>query len=131
MKKLFKYLGFLVLVVVLLASAFFVHVWYFKPYDINLFFGRTALQFALKSPETLSSVRVFEGFGITGHNADLDDASLASGDEAIAFMKKAHKTLLSYQDEDLDAADNVVLVKYLGRRRTFQIPQLSCESTVW
>jgi len=49
MKKIFKYLGGLLLVVVLLASVFFVHVWYFKPYDINLFFGKTALQFALNS----------------------------------------------------------------------------------
>ncbi len=107
MKKIFKYLAGLLLVVVLLASAFFVHVWYFKPYDINLFFGRTALQFALKSPETLSSVRVLEGFGIDGHNARLDDASIAAGDESIEFMLKAHKTLLSYADEDLNAADKM------------------------
>ncbi len=107
MKKLFKYLAGLLLVVVLIASAFFVHVWYFKPYDINLFFGKTALQFALKSPETLSSIRVLERFGIEGHNAELDDASLASGDEAMAFAKEVHKTLLSYQDEDLDATDKM------------------------
>lgn len=107
MKKLFKYLGLLLLVVVLFASAFFVHVWYFKPYDINLFFGKTALQFALKSPETLSSVRVLEGFGIDGHNAELDDASLASGDEGFAFALKTHETLKSYKDEDLDATDKM------------------------
>lgn len=105
MKKIFKYLGGLLLVVVLLASAFFVHVWYFKPYDINLFFGRTALQFALESPELLSSVKVLEGFGIDGHNAELDDASLASGDKTFKNVLAAHKTLLSYADEDLNAAD--------------------------
>lgn len=107
MKKLFKYLAGLLLVVVIMASAFFVHVWYFKPYDINLFFGKTALQFALKSPETLSSVRVLEGFGINGHNAELDDASLAAGDETIAYMLKTHETLLSYDDADLNAADKM------------------------
>ncbi|MCX7553151.1 DUF885 domain-containing protein [Marinicella sp. S1101] len=107
MKKLFKYLGGLLLVVVLIASAFFVHVWYFKPYDINLFFGKTALQFALNSPETLSSVRVLEGFGIDGHNAELDDASMAAGDEAFAFALEAHETLLSYEDEDLNATDKM------------------------
>ncbi|MEZ5471513.1 MAG: DUF885 domain-containing protein [Marinicella sp.] len=107
MKKLFKYLGALLLVVVLLASAFFIHVWYFKPYDINLFFGRTALQFALQSPELLSSVRVLEKFGIDGHNEKLDDASLASGDEMFKNILAAHETLSSYQDEDLDTADKM------------------------
>lgn len=107
MKKLFKYLGGLLLVVVLLASVFFVHVWYFKPYDINLFFGKTALQFALQSPEMLSSVRVLEGFGIDGHNAELDDASLASGDKTFEKVLEAHETLLSYKDEDLDANDKM------------------------
>ena len=107
MKKLFKFLGGLLLVVVLLASAFFVHVWYFKPYDINLFFGKTALQFALKSPETLSSVRVLEGFGIDGHNAKLDDNSLAAGNETIEFMLDVHETLLSYEDDDLNADDKM------------------------
>ncbi len=106
-KKLFKYLAGLLLLVLVLGSAFFVHVWYFKPYDINLFFGRTALQFALESPETLSSVRVLEGFGIDGHNAELDDASLASGDRTIEKMLDAHETLLSYADEDLDPDDKM------------------------
>lgn len=107
MKKLFKYLGGLLLVGVVLASALFVHVWYFKPFDINLFFGRTALQFALESPEMLSSVRVLEGFGIDGHNAELDDASLASGDRTFEQVLAAHETLLSYADEDLDPADKM------------------------
>lgn len=106
-KKLFKILGGLLLVVVLFASAFFVHVWYFKPYDINLFFGRTALQLALQSPEMLSSVRVLEKFGMDGHNAKLDDASMASGDEMFANILQVHKTLKSYQDEDLSPADKM------------------------
>ena len=106
-KKILKILGGLLLVVVLLASIFFVHVWYFKPFDINLFFGRTALQFALQSPETLSSVRVLEQFGLDGHNAELDDASLAAGDRTIEYMLETHETLLSYADEDLDPADKM------------------------
>ena len=107
MKKFFKIIGGLLLVVVLLASAFFVHVWYFKPYDINLFFGRTAIQFAMDSPETLSSLRVLEGIGIEGHNAELNDASLAAGDRTLENMLAAHETLLSYADEDLSPADKM------------------------
>lgn len=104
-KRILKIVGVLALVGMIGAGAFFVHVWYFKPYSINLFFGREALQFALESPELLSSIRVLEKFGIDGHNAELDDASLASGDEMFEKLKKAHATLVSYDDEDLSAAD--------------------------
>ena len=107
LKKILKYFAVLLLVVVLAGSAFFVHVWYFKPYDINLFFGRTALQFALQSPETLSSLRVLEKFGIEGHNAELNDSSLAAGDATFERVLEAHQTLLSYADEDLDPADKM------------------------
>ena len=104
-KKILKILGSLMLLAVVLAGAFFVHVWYFKPFSINLFFGREALQFALESPEMLSSIHILEQFGIDGHNAELDDESIASGDRLFARLKKAHATLVSYEDEDLSAAD--------------------------
>lgn len=81
---------------------FIVHTWYFKPFSINHFFTRTAIQFALDSPEMLSSIRVFEKFGIDGHNAKLDDASMAAGDKTFEKIQQAHQTLLSYDDEDLD-----------------------------
>ena len=83
-KKVLKILGSLMLLAVVLAGAFFVHVWYFKPFSINLFFGREALQFALESPELLSSIHILEQFGINGHNAELDDESIASGDRVGA-----------------------------------------------
>ena len=105
LKRILKIVGVLMLVGIIGAGAFFVHVWYFKPYSINLFFGREALQFALESPELLSSVRVLERFGIDGHNAELDDASLASGDRMFEKLKNAHATLVSYEDTDLSAAD--------------------------
>ncbi len=104
-KKILKILGSLLVLAILLAGAFFVHVWYFKPFSINLFFGREALQFALESPELLSSIHVLEQFGIDGHNAELDDDSIAAGDRMFVRLKKAHATLLSYEDEDLSAAD--------------------------
>lgn len=105
LKKILKGLGVLLVLAILAAGSFFVHVWYFKPFSINLFFGREALQFALESPELLSSIRVLEQFGIDGHNAELDDESIASGDRMFARLKRAHATLVSYDDADLDAAD--------------------------
>ncbi|MBL4659581.1 MAG: DUF885 domain-containing protein [Alcanivoracaceae bacterium] len=107
MRKTLKYLGLLILLAILLLTTFIVHVWYFKPFSINHFFTRTALQFAIESPEMLSSIRVFEKFGIDGHNAQLDDASMASGDRTFKKMHEAHETLLSYADEDLDETEKM------------------------
>jgi uncharacterized protein (DUF885 family) len=106
-KKILKIVAGLLVLAIFLGGVFFVHVWYFKPFDINLFFGRTALQMALESPELLSSIRVLEPMGIDGHNAELDDESLASGDRFINKMKAAHQMLLSYADEDLSPADKL------------------------
>jgi uncharacterized protein (DUF885 family) len=105
LKKAFKILALLLVLLVLAGGAFFVHVWYFKPYDINLFFARTAAQFALDSPELLSTLRVLEPLGITFHNDDLDDESIAAGDRMFARIRNAREVLLSYDDEDLDATD--------------------------
>ena len=90
-----------------LGVGFFIHVWYFKPYDINLFFGREALKFAVQSPQLLSSIHVLEQFGINGHNAKLDDNSMAATDRLLAHLKEAHQGLVSYHDEDLSEADQM------------------------
>ncbi len=68
---------------------------------------REAIQFATKSPELLSSIRVFEKFGIDGHNAKLDDASIGAGDELFKNLHKTRKMLLSYQEEDLDDTEKM------------------------
>jgi uncharacterized protein (DUF885 family) len=104
-KKTIKILASLLGVAVVLGGLFLAHTWYFKPFTINLFFARTFLQIGLDSPEMMSSIRVLEQFGIKGHNAELDDESLASGDRFMARMKKAHRVLQSYDDDDLDAGD--------------------------
>lgn len=102
-----KWLGLTVAVVVLLSGAFIAHTWYFKPVDINLFFGRAFFQVALQSPEMLSSIRVLEQFGIKGHNAKLDDASQAAGDRLFARLEEVRNTLVRYEDADLSEADRM------------------------
>jgi uncharacterized protein (DUF885 family) len=105
LKKLLKIGGMVLAVVIVAGGLFLAHTWYFKPVNINLFFARTMLQIMLDSPELLSTLRVLEPLGITGHNAKLDDESLASGDRFMAQLKDAHRVLLTYEDEDLGAAD--------------------------
>ena len=104
-KKIMKWVGLTLVVLLLLGGAFIAHSWYFKPVNINIFFARAFLQVALESPEMLSSIHVLEQFGIKGHNAELDDDSIAAGDRLFAHMKESRETLLSYEDEDLSEGD--------------------------
>jgi uncharacterized protein (DUF885 family) len=105
LKKFLKITGSLFGAVVLLAGLFVFHTWNFKPLTINLFFAKTFLKVGLESPEMLSSIRVLEQFGIDGHNSELDDESMESGDRFMDQMEEAHQVLKSYKDEDLNEAD--------------------------
>ena len=78
MRKFFKWLGISVLGVLLIVSGLVINTIWFKPFFINAFYERAFLGFALESPEVLSSIRLFEQFGIDGHNAELDDISPAA-----------------------------------------------------
>ncbi len=104
-KKIMKWFGLTMAVVLVLGGAFIAHSWYFKPVNINIFFARAFLQVALESPEMLSSIHVLEQFGIKGHNAELDDESMAAGDRLFAHLKQSRETLRSYEDADLSEGD--------------------------
>lgn len=104
-KKILKWLGLSLAVVLVLGGAFVYHTWNFKPVNINLFFARAFLQVALESPEMLSSIHVLEQFGIKGHNAKLDDESIEAGNKLFAHLKESREILLTYEDEDLSAGD--------------------------
>jgi len=106
-KKILKWLGLTLAVILLLGGAFIAHSWYFKPVNINIFFARSFLQVALESPEMLSSIRVLEPLGIKGHNAKLDDDSMAAGDRLFEHMKDSREMLLTYEDEDLSEGDQM------------------------
>jgi len=95
-KKLLKWFAILLLVLLLVGSALAAHTWYAKPLAINWFYGRVFLQFALDSPEMLTQMRLFDQFGIKGHNAKLGDASLAHEDEQLAKLERDYATFKSY-----------------------------------
>jgi uncharacterized protein (DUF885 family) len=105
LKKILKISGVLLAVIILIGGLFLAHTWFFKPVNINLFFGRTMMQVMSESPEMLSTLHVLEPLGIKGHNAKLDDESLAAGDRFMAQLSDAYDVLMSYQDEDLSDAD--------------------------
>lgn len=104
-KKIMKWSGITLTVLLIAGGIFIFHSWNFKPVNINIFFARAFLQVGLDSPEMLSSLHVLEQVGIKGHNAELDDASMASGDRLFAQLKASREVLISYDDDDLSEAD--------------------------
>ncbi|GLX82124.1 DUF885 domain-containing protein [Thalassotalea eurytherma] len=107
-KTIFKRLGQLLLLVVVLAGSFAAHEWYAqKPFMFRAFLDRTMVKMAFDSPETLTSLGFLESMGIKGHNAELDDDRPEKGDELFAQVEQIHQTLLTYQDEDLSEDDQL------------------------
>jgi uncharacterized protein (DUF885 family) len=96
MRAILKWLFRLLLLALVLAGAFFVHVWYFKPYKIDWFYTRTFARYVLDDPELLSSIRILESVGLNFHNNDLSDASVARDNRQFEQLKQDYATLRSY-----------------------------------
>ncbi|WP_442855127.1 DUF885 domain-containing protein [Colwellia sp. TT2012] len=96
----------MLLTVIVVASSFAAYEWNAdKPLRFRSFVDREVLKMAFESPETLTSLGFLESVGITGHNGELDDASLAKADELYVKLKQIHKTLNSYENDSLTEAD--------------------------
>ncbi len=105
-KKIFKWLGILLLTVIVIGGSFAAYEWNAdKPMRFRSFVDREVLKMAFESPETLTSLGFLESIGITSHNGELDDASLEKADELFVKLKQVHKTLNSYEDNSLSASD--------------------------
>ena len=103
MKAFFKWVGILLLSVILLAAALAAHEWNAKkPLFFRAFLDRSLIKVALTSPELLTSIGVLESIGIKGHNAELNDDSEKRSEEMFALMKEVRQNLLAYEDQDLD-----------------------------
>ena len=103
-KKVFKWIGLTLLVVIVLGGSFAAHEWYAdKPFMFRAYLDRQMLKVAFEDPETLTSLGFLESMGINGHNAHLDDVHPDRTDEFFAEMKVFGDGLLQYDDEDLDA----------------------------
>ena len=107
-KKIFKWLGIILLTIIVLGGSFAAYEWHAdKPMRFRSFVDREVLKMAFQSPETLTSLGFLESVGISGHNAELDDASLAKADELFVKLKTVHQTMNAYDDESLSDADRL------------------------
>ncbi|HVJ62208.1 MAG TPA: DUF885 domain-containing protein [Tahibacter sp.] len=103
MKRVLKWLGVLLFVLVVGLGALFVHVWYFKPAKIDWFYGRAFAKFALESPEMLSDLRIVPPW-LDFYSDKLDDASPAGVQRAFELTRETHDMLRSYDRNALDAS---------------------------
>jgi uncharacterized protein (DUF885 family) len=101
MRTLLKWLLWLVMLALVLGGAFFVHVWYFKPYSVNWFYGRVFGQFALQSPELLSNMRILPPWADFYSNK-LDDASLQHETEMADLVRANAEMLHRYDRAAMD-----------------------------
>jgi uncharacterized protein (DUF885 family) len=101
MRTVLKWLLRLIVLVLLLSGAFFVHVWYFKPLSIDWFYGRVFAQFALQSPELLSNMRVLPSWA-DFHSGKLDDASPQHDAEMAEMTRDDAQMLHRYDRNALD-----------------------------
>ncbi len=101
MKTFFKWLLRLILLVVVLVGAFLIHVIYFKPYKVDWFYDRVFAQFALDSPEMLSSMRILPP-SLDFYSDKFDDASVAHEAKQVQLIKEDHDMLLQYDRSKLD-----------------------------
>lgn len=101
MRTALKWLFRLILLGVLACALLFVHVWYFKPYKIDWFYARVFGQFALQSPEMLSSMRILPSWA-DFYGSKLDDASPAHEDAMAALLNADVDMLHRYDRDALD-----------------------------
>jgi uncharacterized protein (DUF885 family) len=100
-KKLLKWLLYLILLAISLVVFFFIHIWYFKPAKIDWFYGRVFAQFALQSPELLSNMRILPPW-LDFYSDDFDDASPAHEVEMAQMIKDDVAVLHRYDRNALD-----------------------------
>src|SRR5690554_7391016 len=74
---MWKFIKYSLLAIVIAATVLVTNAIWFKPFSIRVFYDRTMLEQAMESPQTLTYLGLFDQFGLRGHNAELDDTSLA------------------------------------------------------
>jgi uncharacterized protein (DUF885 family) len=86
-------------VLVVAGAVFAVPTLWFKPWSIDHFYARVFLQFALRRPMVLSSLRILEPMGLDFHSDDLDDMSVTFQVKEARWLDRQLEILRSYDRE--------------------------------
>jgi uncharacterized protein (DUF885 family) len=107
MRRVLKWSAGILATFVVVAGVLAAHTWWGKPLSINWFYNRVFLQFALSNPELLTQIRLLEQVGIRGHNAKLNDESLAHEERQIEQLKTNVATFKRYDASAFTAQDRI------------------------
>jgi uncharacterized protein (DUF885 family) len=106
-KRALKWLGGIIAVLLLLAAVFVVNAVWFRPWLLNVFYEKVFVEFMLDNPELLSTIGLVEQFGITGHNAKLNDESPAHEQRNFDRLRRDLEDLHKYPVEKQSASQRL------------------------
>ncbi len=87
-KRVLKWLGAIIVVLVIVVAIFLTNLIWFRPWSLNLFYEKIFAEVLFDHPELLSALGLVEQFGITSHNGKLDDESPAQQQREFDRFKK-------------------------------------------
>src|ERR1700720_2377856 len=77
-------------------AIFLINLIWFRPWSLNIFYGKVFAEVIFSEPELLSALGLVEQFGITSHNGKLSDESPAHQQMVIDRWKKDLAQLHQY-----------------------------------
>jgi uncharacterized protein (DUF885 family) len=96
LKRVLKWLGGVIAVVLLVVAVFLINLIWFRPWSLNLFYEKVFAEVLFDHPELLSALGLVEQFGITRHNGKLDDESSARQQREFDRWKRDLAQLREY-----------------------------------
>ncbi len=115
--RLLKWLFGIVLILLIVAAVFVANAVWFRPWFLNVFYEKVFTEFVFDEPELLSAIGLVEQFGITGHNAKLNDESPAHQQKQFDRLRRDIAQLHQYPLDKQTASQRLstaVLDWYLG-----------------
>lgn len=103
LKWTFRAMGLLVVIL----AVFLINIIWFRPWSLNVFYEKIFIELLFEEPELLSSLGLVERFGITGHNAKLNDASPAHQQRYFDRAKKNLADLRAYPLEKQNSSQRL------------------------
>ncbi|SMQ62392.1 Uncharacterized conserved protein, DUF885 familyt [Pseudidiomarina planktonica] len=104
---MWKWIGGIFAVLLVVVSILVVNAIWFKPFSINVFYERAMLKTTLDSPQLLTQLGLLERFGIDGHNARLDDLSVEARAQSYKDLADTYATFSSYSSSDMNQTDSI------------------------
>jgi len=117
LKRILKWFFGVILVLFLVAAALVANAIWFRPWFLNVFYEKVFIEFVFDEPELLSAIGLVEQFGITGHNAKLNDESPAHQQKQFDRLRRDIAQLHQYPLDKQTASQKLstaVLDWFLG-----------------